>query len=96
MGTSNIAVSWRFKGGSQTTLSFFSDIREIQKDDTLGKMWQVIPLWVNDFLRKIQGYVWYQDDISLAEHRLAGPFKFGTTGRKKLKYPNMIVDKQCK
>ena len=45
-------------------------------------------------LKKLWGYVWYQDDVSLAEHRLVGPFQFGTTERKKLKYPNMIDEKQ--
>ena len=40
--------------------------------------------------------MWYQDDISLANHRLVGPFQFGTTGIKDLKYPNMIEKKQRK
>ena len=47
----------------------------------------------NVFLNKLQGYVWCQDDISLADHRLVGPFQFGATGRKKLKYPNVINNK---
>ena len=59
-------------------------------------MWPVTPLQVNEFLNKRQGYVWYQDDISLAEDRLAGIFQFVTTGRKKLKHPNKIDDKQRK
>ena len=41
-------------------------------------------------------YAWYQYDISLANHRLVGPFQFGTKGRKKLKYPNMISNKNRK
>ena len=69
-------------------------MRKILKDGTLGKMWPVIPIRANGFLNKRQGYVWYQDDISLAERRLVGPFQFETTGRKKLKYPNMIDKKQ--
>ena len=40
--------------------------------------------------------MWYQDDISLADHNLVGPFQFGTSGRKKLKYPNMIDEKKWK
>ena len=40
--------------------------------------------------------MWYQDDISLAEHRLVGTFQFGTTGTKKLKYPDMLDKKQWK
>ena len=66
----------------------------MQQDGTLGNMCSVRTLRVNDFLNKMQVYDWYQDDISLAEHRPVGPFRFGTTVRKKLKYPNMIYYKQ--
>ena len=40
--------------------------------------------------------MWYKGDISLAENKLVGPFQFDTTGRKKLKHPNIIEDKQWK
>ena len=40
--------------------------------------------------------MWYQDDIYLAKHRLVEPFQLVTTGRNKLKQPNMINEKQCK
>ena len=30
------------------------------------------------------------------EHRMVGPFQFGTAGRKILKYPNTIEEKQWK
>ena len=73
--------------------SFWPEIREIQQDVTLGNMWPVRQLIVNDFLKERQGCVWYQDEIYLAEHRLVGPFQFGTTGRNKSKYPNMIDNK---
>ena len=69
-------------------------IIEMQIDGTLGKIRPVRPLQVNDFLKKRHGYVWYQDDISLAKHKLVGPFKFGTTVRKKLKHPSMVENKQ--
>ena len=46
--------------------------------------------------KRLQGYVWYQDDISLIEHSLFGPLKFVTTGINKLKYPIMINKKQWK
>ena len=59
----------------------------MKEEGTLGKMWPVRPLRVNEFLKKRQGYVWYQDEISLAEHRIVGPFQFGTTGRNELKTP---------
>ena len=59
-------------------------------DGTLGKIFPVRPLGVNGFLQIYQEYVWYQDYISLAEHRLIGSFQFGTIVRKKLKQPNMI------
>ena len=66
---------------------FWSEIIEMQQDGTFRKMWTVIPLQVNDFLKKSQGCVWYQDDISLDEHRLVGTFQFGTIGSKKLNTP---------
>ena len=66
---------------------FWTEIRKIQQDGTLGKMWQVRLIQVNDFLKKFQGYVWFQYDISLADHRLVGTFQFGTTGRNKLNTP---------
>ena len=40
--------------------------------------------------------MWFQDDISLSNHRQVDPFQFGTTGRKKLKYPNFIEEKHWK
>ena len=54
------------------------------------------PLRVKVFLQRYQEYVLYQDEISLAEHRLVEAFQFGTTGIKKLEYTNMINKKQCK
>ena len=66
----------------------------MNQDGTLGKMLPVRPLRVNGFLQRYQTYMWYQDDTPLAEHRLVGTVLFGTTGRKKLKYPNMIDEKQ--
>ena len=54
------------------------------------------PIRVNVFLQRYQEYKWYQNDIYMAEHRLVGPLPFGTTARKKLKYPNMINEKQWK
>ena len=39
----------------------------MQQDGTLGKMWPVIPLQVNEFSKKLQGCVWYQYEIYLAE-----------------------------
>ena len=71
-------------------------IREMNQDGTLGKMWPVRPLQVNDLLKKHQGYVWHQYGTSLGRHSLVGPFQFGTRERKKLKYPNMIDDEQWK
>ena len=56
-------------------------------------MWPVRPLRENEFLKKRGGYVWYQDDVSLAKHRLVHPFQFVTTVRNKLKYRNMIEKK---
>ena len=79
-----------------TECQFWPDIEEMQQDGTLVKMWPVRPLLLNEFLKKRRGYVWYQDYVSLAEHSLVGTFQFGTTGRKKLKYPNMINKKQWK
>ena len=38
-------------------MPFCPDIREVQQDVTLGKIWPVRPLRVNDFLNKWQGYV---------------------------------------
>ena len=65
-------------------------MREMKQDGTLGKIFPVRPLRVNSFLQKYQTYVWYQYDFYLANNRLVGTFQFGTTGRKTLKYPNMI------
>ena len=75
---------------------FWPKIRDMKQDDTLGKMLPVIPLRVNSFLKRCWTYVWYQDDISLSKKRLVGSFQFGTTRRKKLKYPNIIDDRKRK
>ena len=79
-----------------TECRFWPEIRKMQQDGTLGNMWLVRSLQVNDFLKKIKGCVWYQYDIYLAENRIFGKFQFGTTGRNKIKYPDMIDDKQWK
>ena len=68
------------------------DIREMKQDDTLERMLPVIPLRVNDFYRIIKN-MWYQDEICLEEHRLVGPYQFGSTERKKFKYSNTIEKK---
>ena len=75
---------------------FGREIRTKNQDCMLGKMFPVIPSKVHKLLQKNQKYVWYQDDISLDEYRLIGTFQLGTTVRKKLKYPNMINEKQWK
>ena len=56
----------------------------------------VIPSNVQNLIQKNHTYVWYQDDISLDEHRLVETIQFWTTGRKKLKYSNIINEKQWK
>ena len=79
-----------------TECRFCTEIRMENNDGTLGKRLPVRPSKVNKLLQKNQKYVWCQDDIYLDEHRVVGPFQFGTTGRKKSKYPNMIDEKQWK
>ena len=54
----------------------------MKEGGTLVNMCPVRPLRVNEFLKKRQVYFWYQYDISLADHRLVGPFQFVKTGRK--------------
>ena len=66
----------------------------MKQDGTLGKKLPVITLRIKYFLRKYQKYVWYQDEIYLADNRLAGSFQFGTTVRNIFKYPKMIEEKQ--
>ena len=68
-----------------TDYCFCTEIREIQKDNTIIKMFSVRTLQVNEILKKIWVCVWYQDDIYLAYHILVGTFQLGTTVRKKLK-----------
>ena len=75
---------------------FWLYIREMKQYGTPGKMILVRPLKVNGFLQRYKIYVWYQDNISLADHSMVGSFKFIKTGRKKLEYPNMIDKRQCK
>ena len=68
----------------------------MKQDGTLGKILPVRPLRLNGFLKRCQEYLWYQYDISLSEYMIFGPFQFGRTLRKKLKYPNIIEEKQWK
>ena len=75
---------------------FWPEIKTKNQDGNLGNMLPVILGKVHNLLKKNQTYVWYQNDISLAKYRLVGPFQFGTTGRKKLKHPDMIDKKQWK
>ena len=58
----------------------------------LEKCFPVRPLRVNYFLPEYQKYVWSQDDMYMAENRLAGPVHFGATGRKKFKHPSIIKE----
>ena len=75
---------------------FLTDIRDMKQDSTLGKTFPVKPLRLKVFVNRYQEYLWYQDDIYLADNRLVRRSQFVTTGRKKLKYPNMIDVKQWK
>ena len=75
---------------------FLMEIIEMKQYGTLEKMLPVRPRRLNGFLHRYQIYMWYQDEIYLAEHRLVVPFQFGTTGRKNFKYPNMIEKKRWK
>ena len=77
-----------------TECRFWPETRTNNQDGTMVKMFSVIPSKVHNLLQKNQTYVWYQDDISLSEHSLVGTIQLGTTGRKKLKYPNMVDVKQ--
>ena len=72
---------------------FWPEIRTKNQDGNFGKMFPVIPSKVHNIIQKNQTYVWYQDNISLAEHRLVELFQFGTTVGNKLKYPNIIDEK---
>ena len=80
----------------QCNVVFGTEIREIKQDDTLGKMLLVRPVKLNSFLQRYHIYVWYRYDISLAKNRLVWSFQLETTGRNKIKYPNMINKKQWK
>ena len=51
---------------------FWIEIREIQLDGTLVKMVLVRPLLLNDLLNKRQVFVWYHDEISLANNSMVG------------------------
>ena len=58
------------------------------KDDAGWHTWKmvlVILFRVNNFLQSYQKYVWYQNGISLVEHRLFSSFQFWEKGSKKLK-----------
>ena len=54
---------------------FWPKIRGMKKDGPLGKIVPVIPIRVKKFIQKYQTYVWYQDDIYLADHRLVWPLQ---------------------
>ena len=75
---------------------FWIEIRMNNQDSKLVDMFLVRPSKVHNLLQKNKTYLWYQDYISLYKHKVFGTIEFGTAGRKKLKYPNMINDKQWK
>ena len=60
----------------------------------LGNMLPIKPSSVHNLPQKNHTYVWYQDYISLEDHRLVVPLKFGKTGINQLKFPNIIEYKQ--
>ena len=68
----------------------------MKQDGKLGNMLSVIPLRVNYFLQKYQKYVWYQDNLYLADNMMVRLFQFGSTVRNKLKRANIIEEKQWK
>ena len=68
----------------------------MKQDGAFGFFFPVRLLGVNYFLQKYQIYLWYQDEISLAEHRPIRPFQYVATGRRKLKQPIMIKEIQWK
>ena len=66
------------------------------QDCVLENIYPGIIIKVDNLLKMNNTYVCYQDGIYLDEHMLVVPFQFGTTGRKKLKYPNVIENKMWK
>ena len=60
---------------------FWTEIRTKNQGGTLVNILLVRPSKAQNLLPKNQTYVCYQDDISLAEHRLVVTFQFGKTGR---------------
>ena len=75
---------------------FWPEIRTNNMDAMIVKMLPVRPSKLHNLLQNNHTYVWYLYVISQTEHRLVRTFHFGTTGRNKLKHPNMIEDKQWK
>ena len=55
-----------------------------------------IPSKVHKLLQKNQTNMWYQDEISLSEHRLVGTFQFVKIGKIIIKYTNIIEENQWK
>ena len=51
----------------------------------MGNIFPVRQSKVHKLLKCLQAYMWYDDDISLTEHRLVGSFQFGKTVRNNLK-----------
>ena len=64
------------------------------QDEKIVNMLPVRPSKLKNILQRNQTYVWHQDDVYLADHRLIGPFQFGTIGRNKFKCPIIITKKQ--
>ena len=77
-------------------MPFWTKIRTKNQDGTLGNILPVGPSKAHIFIKNNHKYVWYQDNIYLAIHRLVRPFQLGATGIKKLKYLNMIEEKRWK
>ena len=75
---------------------FWTEIIMKNQDCVLENIYPGILSKVNNLLKKNSTYMWYQDGISLDAHRMDLSFQFRTTGRKKLKYPNVIDNKVWK
>ena len=75
---------------------YWPELRNKLKDDSLGRYICVSPAKAQECVQRFQHTIWFGDQISLAENRMAGPFNLTSKERKGKTITQCVPEKAWK
>jgi hypothetical protein len=81
---------------TQRECRYWPELRETRRDGSLGRYVCVAPAKANGYVQRVPHTIWFGDQISLAENRMAGPFNLTSKERKGRTIRHCIPDEAWK